>query len=89
MDEEQAAAEEPLEDTGGDGQSDDNQAGGQPVPSDMGVVGGSQPSGKVQPAQAIVPQVTLATPITPDTEIPAAPLLVPATPGFGNWGTEQ
>lgn len=31
--------------------------------------------------------VTVA--VTPQMPIPAAPLLLPATPGYGSWGTES
>jgi hypothetical protein len=86
--EESAAAETPeVADGTGDGL--DLPDPGEPTPSDMGVVGGSAPSAQAQPARGITPNVTIATPIDPNAEIPAAPLLVPSTPGYGGWGTES
>ena len=56
--------------------------------ADMGIEGGRMPDPQSDP-EAIVPTVSATVAVTPDMPIPAAPLLLPATPGFGSWGTES
>ena len=56
--------------------------------SDMGLEAGRMPDPQSDP-EAIVPTVSATVAVTPDMPIPAAPLLLPATPGFGSWGTES
>lgn len=55
---------------------------------DMGV-GGTEPSPSTAPEQAVNPSVSVTVAVSPSEPIPAAPLILPATPGFGSWGTEQ
>ncbi len=56
--------------------------------SDMGIEAGAMP---VKPIDAVPPNptVSVTVAVTPDMPIPAAPLILPATPGFGSWGTES
>jgi hypothetical protein len=56
--------------------------------ADMGI--GAEGSGVVeQAAAADMPGVSVTVAVTPQMPIPAAPLILPATPGYGNWGTES
>jgi len=59
--------------------------------ADMGVQGGFQgPSpltgGEVNQVQ---PNLSVTVAVNPQQPIPAAPLILPATPGYGSWGTES
>ena len=37
----------------------------------------------------VQPNVSVTVAVTPQQPIPAAPLILPATPGYGSWGTES
>ena len=39
-------------------------------------------------ANQVQPNVSVTVAVTPQQPIPAAPLILPATPGYGSWGTE-
>jgi hypothetical protein len=55
---------------------------------DMGVREAGPTSATAPPAGA-QPNVSVAVAVDPRFPIPAAPLILPATPGYGSWGTEQ
>jgi hypothetical protein len=61
--------------------------GTQPGPSDMGIADGRPPTGPEEPEGS--PSVSVTVAVDPQYPIPAAPLLLPATPGYGTWGTEE
>jgi hypothetical protein len=58
-------------------------------PGDMGVAGPMAPSSRVAPDGQVLPSVTVSAAVDPQEPIPAGPVLLPATPGFGAWGTES
>jgi len=64
----------------------DKEMGG--VNADMGVEGGG-PSAQLAPADQVGANVSVTVAVDPQMPIPAAPLILPATPGFGSWGTES
>jgi hypothetical protein len=58
--------------------------------ADMGVQGGYQgPSPLTGGDPTVSPNVSVTVAVTPQMPIPAAPLILPATPGYGSWGTES
>ena len=58
--------------------------------ADMGVQGGYQgPSPLAGGNNVVEPNVSVTVAVTPQQPIPAAPLILPATPGYGSWGTES
>src|SRR6185437_14074419 len=78
----------------GDGERSHEARGSDPTPSDpetptltpdMGVVG-NRPSSRIIPDQQITPNVSVTVAVPPDVPIPAAPMIVPAAPGWGAWG---
>ncbi len=54
---------------------------------DMGV-GEAAPSTATAPVIEGQPNVSVTVAVDPKFPIPAAPLILPATPGYGSWGTE-
>jgi hypothetical protein len=52
--------------------------------ADMGIVGVEVPA-----PDTTAPSISVTTVVTPNEPIPAAPLILPATPGYGSWGTES
>lgn len=65
----------------------DDGAGAGAVAPDMGVAG-NEPSPRVTPEQQVTPNVSVTVAVSPTEPIPVGPLLLPATPGYGSWGTE-
>jgi hypothetical protein len=58
--------------------------------ADMGVQGGFQgPSPLAGADPNVTPNMSVTVAVTPQMPIPAAPLILPATPGYGSWGTES
>jgi hypothetical protein len=58
--------------------------------ADMGISGPSgSPSGQSPPPAQQQPNVSVTVAVDPQMPIPAAPLILPATPGYGSWGTES
>jgi hypothetical protein len=55
---------------------------------DMGI-GENVPSPETAPASDAQPNVSVTVAVDPQFPIPAAPLILPATPGYGSWGTES
>ncbi len=59
--------------------------------ADMGVQGGLQgpspPFGSE--VNSVQPKLSLTVAVTPQQPIPSAPLILPATSGYGSWGTES
>jgi hypothetical protein len=55
--------------------------------ADMGVAGPS--SNNQAPPVTGQPNVSVTVAVDPQMPIPAAPLILPATPGYGSWGTES
>jgi hypothetical protein len=75
----------PDDDDAPAGEADD---GDEKVTPDMGVPGGG-PSPLVAPETGVNPSVSVTVAVTPSEPLPAAPLILPATPGWGSWGTES
>jgi hypothetical protein len=87
----------------GDGtlEAGDRDGGGAPdddAPGDVGVVeaaAGSEMGLPIGPdrgascAGDAVPSMSVTVAVDPKMPIPAAPLILPATPGCGSWGTEE
>ena len=58
--------------------------------ADLGVQGRFQgPSPLAGADPTVTPNVSVTVAVTPQMPIPAAPLIMPATPGYGSWGTES
>lgn len=58
--------------------------------ADMGVQGGfNGPSPLTGGDPSVTPSMSVTVAVTPQQPIPAAPLILPATPGYGSWGTES
>jgi hypothetical protein len=63
-------------------------SGGENV--DMGVaVSSDSPRRKPPTFNEQQPSVSVTVAVDPQMPIPAAPLILPATPGYGSWGTES
>jgi hypothetical protein len=60
---------------------------GEPIPV-MGV-GPNLQSLERTPEDQLAPNVSIAVAVSPSEPIPAAPLILPATPSYGSWGTES
>jgi hypothetical protein len=58
------------------------------VPPDMGI-GENVPSPSISPESQVTPNVSVTVAVSGTEPIPVAPLLLPATPGYGSWGTES
>ena len=56
--------------------------------ADMGLTAVEGSGVVAQQATADSPSVSVTVAVTPQMPIPAAPLILPATPGYGSWGTE-
>jgi hypothetical protein len=84
--------------TPADGQVDDDESKDRPdgqgenaeaaLTPDMGI-GENGPSPETAPASDAQPNVSVTVAVDPQFPIPAAPLILPATPGYGSWGTES
>jgi hypothetical protein len=68
-----------------DGQGENAEGDATP---DMGI-GENGPSPQTAPVNDVQPNVSVTVAVDPQFPIPAAPLILPATPGYGSWGTES
>jgi hypothetical protein len=57
--------------------------------ADMGIAGPSGGNNQAPPVNQQQPNVSVTVAVDPKMPIPAAPLILPATPGYGSWGTES
>jgi hypothetical protein len=57
--------------------------------ADMGIAGPSGGNNQAPPVNQQQPNVSVTVAVDPQMPIPAAPLILPATPGYGSWGTES
>jgi hypothetical protein len=86
-----AAVPEPQADSAGevidspDGQGDNAE---EAIVPDMGV-GEQGPTPQTQASNTVQPNVSVTVAVDPKFPIPAAPLILPSTPGYGSWGTES
>jgi hypothetical protein len=94
-------AADPAADLTAQHQSDDGQVSGEgeglerpdgqgvnaAATPDMGI-GPDGPTTATAPPADAQPNVSVTVAVDPQFPIPAAPLILPATPGYGSWGTE-